>query len=118
MRPFVTLFAIFALLLVVGPGYSAHAGSQGLDGGRPMVSAQMDSAGCGARAAEHHPEKPQDADHRMSCCVGSVCVIGGLPVATTPLVPPAGATIDPLVTATSLIGRDVAPPLDPPRQIS
>lgn len=118
MRPFVTLFAVFALLLAVGPGGGAHAAGVGLDGVQAQVSAQMDGAGCGGSADEHRPEKQPDAGHRLSCCIGTVCVSAGLPVAAILVTPPADALIDPTVTAALLTGRDVAPPLDPPRRMS
>ena len=114
MRPFAIFVAVLALLLALSPGPHAHAAGMA---GERMASAQQDREGCASPMASHGKADRQDAGGhgKMQCCVGAVCVVAGLPTATV-LATPASDDMPVLPAAdTFLTGRDVAPPVDPPR---
>lgn len=114
MRPFAILVAVLALLLALSPG--PHASAAGM-AGEKMASAQQGPEGCASPLASHGKADRHDAggQGKMSCCVGAVCVVAGLPTATV-LAMPASDDMPVLPAAdTFLTGRDVAPPVDPPR---
>lgn len=116
IRAFLMLFVAFALLLAVGPGPRAYAA--GMDA---ALSAQQDPDGCDPAMTPHGPTEKHDAGGcgKMSCCLGAVCVSAGLTSAMVVLATPVSATALDLSAVTALLtGRDVAPPLDPPRQFA
>ena len=114
MRPFAILIAVLAVLLALSPGAHAHAAGAG---GGKMASSQQASEGCVSSMASHGKADRHDAGGhgRMSCCVGAVCVVAGLPAAAV-LAMPASDDMPVLPAAETLLtGRDVPPPVDPPR---
>ncbi len=113
IRPFLMLFAALALLLAVGPGLHAYAAGMG-----SAFSAQQDPDGCDPAMAAHGRTDGHDAGGcgKMQCCLGTSCVSIGLTTAAAVLATPVSATaLDPSAVTAFLMGRDVAPPLDPPR---
>jgi hypothetical protein len=115
MRPFVMLIALLALLLAIAPGSQAVAMGMGAD--MAMSSAQGDSDGCASAMTGHDRTDKQHAGDcgKLHCCLGAVCVFVGLPAMTTGAMQvPTEALRLPAATA-AMTGRDVAPPLDPPR---
>lgn len=111
MRPLAILIAVLALLLALWPGSHAYAVGMGAE---KFVSSQQRSEGC---ASSHHGPERHDGDDRgqAQCCVGAICVFAGLPAATEPATPMSALALDLPVADTFLAGRDVAPPVDPPR---
>lgn len=114
MRSLPILVAILALLLALWPGPQAHAAGMG---GEKMALSQQEPAGCASSVAPHDKTERHDAGGhgKMSCCVGAVCVVAGLPAASVIATPLSSVLLDLAIADTFLTGRDVAPPVDPPR---
>lgn len=109
---------IVVLLLALGPGQHAHAAGVSPDIGA-VIATHQDAGGCAsAMALQGKAEKHDGNCAKMTCCLGAMCVFAGLPMATafaTPLI----ASALPLSAVTAaLTGRNVAPPLDPPRSFA
>ncbi len=115
LRSFMLLFAAFAMLLAVTPGTGVHAA--GMEMGSTIVSAQNDADGCAkASLSDHKPDTHGGSDcAKMLCCLGTACVFAGLPAATVAHKSLPVAAMHVAIATTLLTGRDVAPPLDPPR---
>ncbi|CAI9403433.1 hypothetical protein ANOBCDAF_01112 [Pleomorphomonas sp. T1.2MG-36] len=114
MRPFAILVAVLALLLALSPG--PHASAAGM-GGEKMASSQQGPERCASPMASHGKADRHDAGGhgKMSCCIGAVCVVAWLPAASVIATPLSSVVLDLAVADTFLTGRDVAPPIDPPR---
>ena len=106
---------VVVLLLALGPGQHAHAAGPTADIGA-VLSTHQDTDGCASvMGVQGKAEKHDGNCAKMSCCLGAMCVFAGLPLAT-PITTPLAASALPLSAATAALkGRDVAPPLDPPR---
>ena len=113
IRSLMMLIAVVALLLAVMPGSQAHAVSMDMG---TTVSGHVASDGCAPAVASHGQTERHDAGGcgKMQCCLGAICVFAGLPAAAL-AVPVSTATLDLSVATAFLTGRDVAPPIDPPR---
>jgi len=114
MRPFVMLFAAFALILAPGPGPGAYAA--GMDT-RTVISAHQESGGCAPARMPHDQTDKHAADGcgKMQCCLGATCVSAGLPGTAAGATPMPGTALSLSAATAPLVGRDVAPPFDPPR---
>jgi hypothetical protein len=116
IRSLATLIAVFALILALVPGPRAYAVGMGANMDT-AVCTHHDPDDCGLSSMDggklgKHGVGSCDV---FNCCLGAVCVFAGL-LPTTAVTMPAllPAQRLPGVFA-SLTGRDVAPPLDPPR---
>lgn len=113
------LFAAFALILALVPGPLAYAGSK--DASMDTVfCAHLDLDAC----AQTMTAQTKAGKHgvgscdTVSCCLGAVCVVAGLPP-TTAITMPMSVTERTLPRQSVwLTGRNVAPPLDPPRSFA
>lgn len=115
LRPFMVLFAVVALFLAVVPGMGAHAAGIGM--GTAIASTHHDADGC-AKAGPSHPETDKHGAGdcaKMLCCLGTACVFAGLPATMVFDKPLSIGTAHLSAVTTLLTGRDVAPPLDPPK---
>lgn len=117
IRSFVML--VVALVLAFGPVQHSHAAGMG-SGLETTILAHRDPEGCASAMALHGQTQKHDAGGcaKMNCCPGAICVLAGLPAATALAVPMAAAMLNLLATDSFLSGRDVAPPLDPPRPLA
>lgn len=118
IRPFVLLFVVVALALTLGSGTHAYTGGTGMDA--TVVAAHGDASDCAKATTLQGEAGKHDAggNSMMGCCPGAICTFAGLP-ATSPLVATAATTTAlPSVTTAALTGRDVSPPLDPPRSFA
>jgi hypothetical protein len=108
------LFVAFALILPLGPGSSAHAADMSGDM-RVVVSTHQD--GCDPSVMPHGQTEKHDAGGcgKMQCCLGAACVFAGLPAAAVGATPVSATALTLSAATAFLTGRDVAPPLDPPR---
>lgn len=118
MRPLVLLLAALAMLLALGPGSHAHA--TGMGSQMAIVSTHGDPGDCAPASALHGQTDRHDAGGcaKMSCCPGTICAFVGLPATAAFVTPVLTAGIVPSANATLLTGRDVAPPLDPPKSFA
>ncbi|WP_370677994.1 hypothetical protein [Pleomorphomonas sp. PLEO] len=114
IRSVVMLIAAFALLLALGPGPRAYAGGMGMG---DALSAHQDADGCDPAMMSRGQSEKHDAGGcgKMHCCLGATCVFAGLPAAWSLLTPMSAAKLNLSPGTALLTGRDVSPPLDPPR---
>lgn len=115
MRPFVMLIALLALLLAVVPGSPAFAWGMGADSA--MSSAHGDADGCAPAMTGQDRTEKQHAGScgKMHCCLGAVCVFVGLPAMATGAIGVPTETLRLFAATAAMTGREIAPPLDPPR---
>lgn len=113
MRSLAILVAVLSLLLALSPGSHGYAAGMGVG---KMASSQHEAKGC-APTASHGKAERQDAggQGKMLCCVGAACVVAGLPSMASFAAPLSSVALDLPVIDTLLTGRDVTPPVDPPR---
>lgn len=118
IRPFVLLIAVLAMLLAVAPGSHAYAAVMGA--GTTMSSSHGDPDGCASAMALKDQTQKHDAGGcaKMNCCLGAMCVFAGLPSTAVVATAPATAVLSLSSVTAALNGRDVAPPLDPPRSFA
>lgn len=84
------------------------------------ISAHGDPDGCASAMALKGQAHKHDAGGcaKMSCCLGAMCVFAGLPSAAAVANVPATGVLSLSSATVALNGRDVAPPLDPPRSFA
>lgn len=118
IRPFVLLIAVLAMLLAVAPGSHAYAADMGL--GTAISSSHGDPDGCASAMTLQGQSQKHDAGGcaKMNCCLGAMCVFAGLPSTAVVATAPAAVVLTLLSATAALNGRDVAPPLDPPRSFA
>lgn len=116
IRSLVTFMAALALILVLGPGPIAYASGMGPDAGAAF-SAHQDSDGCASTMMPtgQTDRHPAGGCAKMSCCLGAICIVAGLPAMTSFVVPTSATMLNLSAATAALTGRDVAPPFDPPR---
>ena len=116
IRSVATLIATLALLLVLGQGHVTYAAGMGSEMGA-VLSAHQDADGCAPAMMLHGRTEKHHAGGcaKMSCCMGTICVFAGLPATAIAVVPTSGMVLNLFAATAALTGRDVAPPLDPPR---
>lgn len=113
IRSVVMLIAAFAMLLALGQGPRAYAA--GID--RTAFSVHQDVDGCApATMPDGQSERHDDGGcGKMHCCLGVACVFAGLPVTSIFITPVLATAPNPSAATAFLTGREVAPPLDPPK---
>jgi hypothetical protein len=114
IRSVAILIAAFALFLALGPGPRAYAGGMGMG---DALSAHQAADGCDPAMMLHGQPEKHDAGGcgKMHCCLGATCVFAGLPTALILLAPMSADELNLSPVTALLTGRDVSPPLDPPR---
>lgn len=119
IRSFTMLIAVLALLLAVAPGPRVYAAGMGTDMGA-AISAQQDADGCASAMMLQGQSGKHDAGGcaKMNCCLGAICTFAGLPVTAAVAKPMSAATLSLFAATAALTGRNVAPPLDPPRSFA
>lgn len=119
--PLIRSFMMFVvvLLLALGPGQNVHAAGMGSDMGT-AISTHGDPDGCASAMTLQGQSQKHDAGRcaKTNCCLGAICVFTGLPTMAALATPPATAALSLSAVTTALKGRDVAPPLDPPRSFA
>lgn len=117
IRSLAMLMAVFALLLTPGVGSRDYAYGMAMG---TALSSHHDVDGCASSARMDGQADRHDAGgcQKMHCCLGTICVLVGLPAATTAAMPLLANSINLSGATASLTGRVVAPPLDPPRRFA
>lgn len=113
LRPLMLMFAAFALLLAVTPESGVHAA--GMEMGATIASAHDAADGCANAAGSADQTDKHGGCAKMLCCLGNACVFAGLPATMVVGKSLSAGGIPLSASTTPLTGRDVAPPLDPPR---
>lgn len=111
--------AAFALVLALVPGQRAFAGA--MDAAMwTTICIQHEADDCAPTMTDHAKAGKHGfgSCNTANCCLGSVCAFTGLPSTVVFAVRDTMTDMGLSGLSAALSGRDVAPPLDPPKSVA